>query len=221
MISTLHPLLFVTLLAVADNAQRVDVSSDVRALVQAEHDFAKAVGKDGIKAGFLAYLAGDAILFRPGPVAGVEWMKTRPASSGWLGWEPVFADASRSGDLGYTTGPWTFRAKGAKDNPSAFGEYITLWKKQPDARWKVVFDGGISHPAPKTGSKTTRPGAMTSGGRVLVRPTSDPDSARAEVMALEQKLGEMAAALGAARAYDQLGASEVRLFREGAYPLVG
>jgi ketosteroid isomerase-like protein len=176
MTTLLAPLLALTLaVTTANNAQRVDVSADVRALVTSENAFAKAVQKHGVKEGFLAYLAPEAILFRPGPVQGVEWMKTRPASSGWLDWNPTFADASRSSDLGYTTGPWSYRPKGAKDQISAWGQYVTLWRKQPDGVWKVVFDGGISHPAPKSAAKSTRAGAMTAGGRVVVRPSSQPD----------------------------------------------
>jgi ketosteroid isomerase-like protein len=205
----------------ANNAQRVDVSSDVRALVSAEAAFAKAVQTRGVKDGFLAYLAPDAILFRPGPVGAVEWMKTRPAPSGFLDWKPIYADASRSSDLGYTTGPWTYRAKGAKDQIGAWGDYITLWKKQPDGLWKVVFDGGVSHPAPKGAPKSTRAGAMTAGGRVLVRPSSDPDSARAEVLAQESGLNTMATSQNLVSAYDRYAAPELRMYREGAYVYVG
>jgi ketosteroid isomerase-like protein len=148
-------------------------------------------------------------------------MKTRPASNGWLAWNPIYADASRSSDLGYTTGPWTYRAKGAKDHVSAWGEYITLWRKQSDGVWKVAFDGGISHPAPKTAPQSTRPGAMTSGGRVLVRPSSDPDSARADVLALEGALNDMVKGQGLVIAYGRYAAQGLRMFREGAYPYVG
>lgn len=210
-----------TLAVTANNAQRVDVSADVRALVAAENAFAKAVQAHGVKEGFLAHLAPDAILFRPGPVAGVEWMKTRPVSSGFLDWKPIFADASRSSDLGYTTGPWTYRAKGARDQIGAWGDYVTLWRKQPDGVWKVVFDGGISHPAPKAAAKATRAGAMTSGGRVLVRPSSDPDSAKAEVQALESALAQLATSRDIVTAYERYSSADLRLYREGAYPYVG
>lgn len=213
-------LLALSLGVTANNAQRVDVSADVRALVSAENAFAKTVQAKGIQQGFLAFLAPDAILFRPGPVAGVEWMRTRPAATGWLGWSPIFADASRSSDLGYTTGPWTYK-KTAKDQASAWGDYITLWRKQPDGLWKVVFDGGISHPAPRAAAKSTRTGAMTSGGRVLVRPSSDPDSARAEVLALESALNGLVTSQGIVTAYDRYASSEMRLYREGSYPYVG
>jgi ketosteroid isomerase-like protein len=217
----IHVLLTLALGVTANNAQRVDVSADVRALVAAENAFAKSVQSHGIKEGFLANLAPDAILFRPGPVAGVEWMKTRPAATGLLEWKPIYADCSRSSDLGYTTGPWTYRAKGAKDQIGSWGDYITLWKKQPDGLWKVAFDAGISHPAPKGAPKATRAGAQTSGGRVLVRPSSDPDSARAEVLALESALGTLATSHNLVAAYDRYASPELRMFREGAYAYVG
>jgi ketosteroid isomerase-like protein len=216
---SITPMLFWTVAAVINNAQHADVTTDVHALVASEQAFARDVGKNGIQTGFLNYLAGDAMLFRPGPVAGRDWMMSRPASKGWLGWEPEFADVSRSGDIGYTTGPWSFRAKGVKDKPSAFGDYISIWRKQPDGTWKVEFDGGVSHAAPTAAPRTARVGAPK--GRIVVRPSADPDSAKAELMAAESGLARMATSQGTGRAYTQFAASEVRLYREGAYPFLG
>jgi ketosteroid isomerase-like protein len=213
------PLLCLTVATVINNPQRVAVAADVRTLVVSEQAFARDVGRNGIQTGFLNYLAADAMLFRPGLVAGRDWMKSRPASKGWLGWDPEYADAARSGDMGYTTGPWSFRPHGAKDRPAAWGDYITIWRKQPDGTWKVEFDGGVSHPEPKVARAPRVP--TPKGGRVVVRPSADPDSARAELLAVEAALASTATAQGASRAYTQYGAKDIRLYREGAYPFLG
>jgi len=68
------------------------------------------------------FLADDGIIFQPGPVNGKKFWGERPARKGLLSWEPVFADVSRAGDLGYTTGPWEFRPNGREDQPVAFGQ---------------------------------------------------------------------------------------------------
>src|SRR5438105_4415169 len=115
-----------------------------RALVEMEHAFAQAAATKGTRDAFLEFLADDGIIFQPGPVNGKKFWSERPSRKGLLSWEPVFADVSRAGDLGYTTGPWEFRPNGPNDKPVAFGEYFTIWKKQRNNSWKAVLDRGVS-----------------------------------------------------------------------------
>src|SRR5438094_2680444 len=115
-----------------------------RALVEMEHAFAKAAATKGTRDAFLEFLADDGIIFQPGPVNGKKFWGERPSRRGLLSWEPIFSDVSRAGDLGYTTGPWEFRPNGPDDQPVAFGQYFTIWKKQPDGSWKAVLDRGVS-----------------------------------------------------------------------------
>src|SRR5262252_4661081 len=115
-----------------------------RALVEMEHAFAKAAATKGTRDAFLEFLADDAIVFQPGPVNGRKFWSERTAAKGLLSWQPAFADVSRAGDLGYTTGPWEYRPNGPEDQPVAFGQYFTIWKKQSDGAWKAVLDRGVS-----------------------------------------------------------------------------
>lgn len=60
-------------------------------------------------------------------------------SSGFtLQWEPERAQISRGGKLGYTWGRYHSVANGRERN----GTYMTVWQKQPDGSWKVLFDTG-------------------------------------------------------------------------------
>src|SRR5438128_4856754 len=86
-----------------------------RALVEMEHAFTKAAATKGTRDAFLEFLADDGILFQPGPVNGKKLWSERQPRKGLLSWEPVLADVSRAGDLGYTTGPWEFRPNGPAD----------------------------------------------------------------------------------------------------------
>jgi ketosteroid isomerase-like protein len=61
-----------------------------------------------------------------------------------LEWHPVRADLSRGGNLGYTWGRWKRTAKGKV----AEGNYMTVWEKQKDGAWKVLFDTGDADPQP-------------------------------------------------------------------------
>ena len=59
-----------------------------------------------------------------------------------LSWEPFKAEASISGDIGYTLGNWKYITKDTILN----GNYYTIWKRQSDGSWKVVLDGGNNTP---------------------------------------------------------------------------
>jgi nicotinamidase-related amidase/type 1 glutamine amidotransferase/ketosteroid isomerase-like protein len=119
---------------------------ELESLVVAERRFAKMSIEKGFKEAFLANLTEEAVLFRPQIVVkGRKFYQEMPVTKAELAWEPVFADISAAGDLGYTTGPWSLRpTKGQQ--PSRFGHYVSVWKKQPDGTLKVVLDVGISHP---------------------------------------------------------------------------
>src|SRR5713226_4322452 len=54
---------------------------------------------------------------------------------------PVTIEASRSGDIGYTQGPYDLAYNDAKGNTiKDRGKYLAVWKKQSDGAWRVVAD---------------------------------------------------------------------------------
>ena len=64
-----------------------------------------------------------------------------------LTWTPIDGKIAKSGDMGYTYGRYVMtRSTGSKSHVS-HGKYITIWKRQADGSWRVVFDGGNSSPA--------------------------------------------------------------------------
>jgi ketosteroid isomerase-like protein len=68
-------------------------------------------------------------------------------------WTPTTAEASHSGDLGYTQGTYQMSFTAAEGRKvSDRGKYVTVWKRQPDKSWKVVADIFNSDlpPAPMT-----------------------------------------------------------------------
>lgn len=107
-------------------------------VVTAERAFARDGKTMGWVEAFKKHAAADAILFRPGPVNAQTNLAKQPpvkADGPALVWWPLWAGASRSGDLGFTTGAATYGGE-----PSS--HYFTVWKKQADGRWQWVFDGG-------------------------------------------------------------------------------
>ena len=206
-----------TLSSVAIAQRENQRSENRRTLVEMEHAFAKAAATKGTRDAFIEFLADDGIIFQPGPVNGKKFWTERPPRKGLLNWEPVFADVSRAGDLGYTTGPWEFRPNGPDDQPVAFGQYFTIWKKQGDGSWKAVLDRGV------TSEKAfPRPTLSFPGDEEIWDGKSKPDlaSARANLMKLETEFSN-ASALNARTAFESFLADDARVLRQNAGPAVG
>jgi ketosteroid isomerase-like protein len=72
-----------------------------------------------------------------------------------MSWQPTKAEASRGGDLAYTVGTYQFTLNNAKGKPvTDRGKYMTVWKKQPDGKWKAVADTNNSDlPAPSASKR--------------------------------------------------------------------
>ncbi|MDQ3908756.1 MAG: DUF4440 domain-containing protein [Acidobacteriota bacterium] len=58
-----------------------------------------------------------------------------------ISWHPAKAEVARSGELGYTSGAYqmTFNDPSGKQVNDR-GKYVTIWKKQADGSWKVMYD---------------------------------------------------------------------------------
>lgn len=217
------PLLLASLLiagaaAAAEPGLQPDLQADLDSLVAAERAFAKTSEELGTKAAFLANLADDSILFRPGPVPGRTWTEERPAPPGLLTWFPVKADIARSGDLGYTTGPWEGRAKG-KDDPNVLhGHYVTVWKRT-DGVWKLVTDIGNVHAkpdAPALEALRLDPAEVDARGGA-----ASPETAEASLLAADRAFARDAQAKGVPTAYADLLADDARVVRNGSLPVAG
>jgi ketosteroid isomerase-like protein len=58
-----------------------------------------------------------------------------------IGWHPDKAQVAKSGELGYTSGVYQMTFNDPSGKPvSDTGKYVTIWKKQSDGSWKVLFD---------------------------------------------------------------------------------
>ena len=138
-------------------------------------------------------------------------MDSREPSVALLSWYPEFADVSFSGSLGYTTGPWEYRPKGKDGEPSAFGHFVTIWQKQPNGEFKAVLDIGIDHAKPDSAEAEFVPGT----GAVAGGETSSyaGDSAA--------RFFELVSSSGAAKAYKEFAANDIRVLRDNKSPFVG
>jgi ketosteroid isomerase-like protein len=208
---------------IAGSAARSDSSggreADLRSIVEAERGFARMSVEQGTRAAFIENLADDSVIFRPEPVNGKKWWSERPARPGVLSWRPIFADVSRAGDIGYTTGPWEFRAKSLEDKPVAFGQYVTIWKRESSGTWKVAIDLGTSNPAPTEAAPATEV-KFPAGNQANKKLKMDAEAARASLLKMEMNFANRVAAKKTVDAYLLSLAEDVRLFREDAFPAI-
>jgi hypothetical protein len=59
-----------------------------------------------------------------------------------LTWEPLRAQGSDDGTLGYTVGRYVSTVVLAADTTVSRGMYVSIWRRQPDGSLKVVMDLG-------------------------------------------------------------------------------
>ncbi len=107
-------------------------------VIAAERAFAADGARRGWAAAFRAWAAPEAIMLSPDPVNAHENLATIPGDGETtLEWRPAYAGIARSGELGFTTGPFQIRGR-----DGVVGHYFTVWRLQPDGRWRWIFDAG-------------------------------------------------------------------------------
>lgn len=212
--NTLSFLSLVSLMSFPAFAQTLQ--ADLDAMVAAERAFSKLSVEKGFKESFLTYIAEDGIMFRPMPVKARQVLKESPDPPIKLVWWPSHAEIARSGDMGWTTGPWERRTQGSDE--VLYGHFVTVWKKQPDGTWRWVIDTGIAHDKPTlpAGSPPPVPAEKAQGPM----PKVDPAAETQALLALDRELGQ-ATAKGTSAAYLARVADDARLMRGGAFPHVG
>src|SRR5438270_2179063 len=124
--------------------------TDLEKLVGTERAFARTALDKGTRSAFLEFMSSDALVFNPDRTVAKPFWTARAETPAALIWAPNFADISSNGILGYTTGNWEYRAKGRDDAPSAFGNFITVWVRQPSGQYRWVVDIGTSHASRKS-----------------------------------------------------------------------
>jgi ketosteroid isomerase-like protein len=115
-------------------------------LEAADRAFAADTAARGVD-GWTAAFAPDGGMLRKGQrVSGAAIAETmRPVlTSGSLAWAPVASGVA--GTLGFTVGKATFT--GATPAERWRSTYVTIWRRQPDGTWKVLFDTGRAVNAP-------------------------------------------------------------------------
>jgi len=186
----------------------------------AEHAFAQAAARDGIRDAFLAFADDSALAFRPEPGSAKELWRARPRTSARLTWYPAYARAARGGDLGFTTGPYI--SADSAGTVQGHGQYVTVWRKTPQG-WRFVIDLGTTNPPPAEPVPAWRPPARATVSPTRGGATRDAASVDAapSLLAADQAFASQAASGGFAAALRAHGDAEMRLLRPRAAPRAG
>lgn len=131
----------------------------VAQILDADTRFSQVTGEKRLE-GFLSFLSDSAMTLQPDTtfIQGIAGFRDV-----WAGlnnpnfhivWHPVHAYASACGDLGYSTGVAEYwrEANGEKTRQGS-SKYLTVWRRQADGAWKVVFDTGVQDSPKKAPEK--------------------------------------------------------------------
>ncbi len=136
-VSVVQKTLAILTILIACTAFAADSASEVR---DSEVAFAKAFAeRDATK--FFAFLTDDANFLGPKrTLAGKAevmkvWSEYLKAEKAPFSWQPERVVVNAKGDLGLSTGP-VHNAEGKH-----IGNYSSIWQRQADGSWKIVFDG--------------------------------------------------------------------------------
>lgn len=111
------------------------------AVWRAETAFAKSMA-DRDHAAFQSHLADDAVFFgastplRGKPAVAQGWKRFYDSKDAPFSWQPDHVQILKGGKLAISTGP-------VKDPAGQqVSRFTSIWRKDPDGRWRVVFDKG-------------------------------------------------------------------------------
>jgi hypothetical protein len=133
-----------TALFLEPSIKAAEESPDAARLVaQTERAFSTRCAEVGIRDSFLEYFAPDAIHFAPEPRLARPDLEPKPSSNRVrLTWEPKIIRVANTGQLAVSTGPYVLKTADGE----SYGYFLSIWKRQPNADWRVAADIGVAGP---------------------------------------------------------------------------
>lgn len=127
-----------------ENVEDQGVASKID-MMNADREFSLLSEKKGLRNAYTEFIDSNGVLLRPGykPMDGadaLDYIIQSNDTSSIMTWEPTDATLSASGELGYTYGIYSVKPKDA--DTVIYGSYVTVWRRQPDGKWKFVLHSG-------------------------------------------------------------------------------
>ena len=123
------------------SAKRVEMTSIEAgrgSLVEADRRLLEAAKSDGLATAMAEVATDDSRLHRSGrlPMIGKPAIRSYFTEKPYaILWEPIRADVSTSGDLGYSYGKYEM-----KTDPPEQGYYVRVWVRSGDSKWRLALD---------------------------------------------------------------------------------
>ena len=123
-----------------------DISTELKVeILETDRAFSAMSQDKGLRNAFMNYIDSDAVLLRPNSMplvggAAMDLIISNNDTASILTWEPKEANISKSGDLGYTYG--IYSRKPGDEDTVYYGTYVSIWKRQPNGKWKFVLQSG-------------------------------------------------------------------------------
>jgi ketosteroid isomerase-like protein len=115
-------------------------------VIAADREFAALAAEAGLRIALERFLAPEAVLFRPRPTPGRDWLDANEPPSGRLEWQPAVVELACDSSLAVTFGTWRYLPL---DGPvSGAGVYLTVWRRVAGGNWRVVLDQSLSAESP-------------------------------------------------------------------------
>jgi ketosteroid isomerase-like protein len=124
-----------------------DMDANAKVLAKLDDDWSKAAAtRDADRVA--SFYAEDAIAYPPQEPVAVGraaakkvWAAYFADKSFAISWKTTHAEVAKSGDVGYTSGPYEASFQGPDGKrASEKGKYLCVWRKQKDGTWKAVHD---------------------------------------------------------------------------------
>lgn len=114
-----------------------------RILMETDKAFSDYCLQNGMNKAFYKYASEKAVMLKDNrfPLIGKENIKKQFSGDDTqvtFSWRPLNADVSKSGELGYSYGTYTYQTLDSLYE----GTYVSVWKKDKNGDWKYVLDSG-------------------------------------------------------------------------------
>jgi len=210
---------FTLVFSLAAQAREPSLPTRYESLAQAEREFASAGARDGVQKAFIGHFAEDALVLRPFATPAPAWYREHPDGPGKLIWGPQYLAVSAANDLGLSSGPWRYEAERDGKPVVAHGHFFSIWRRDAQGRWQVLFDHGVGNPAPAIPVEATQLLSLAiAEGKT---PSATVVSSRTKALddadkALRDRLGR-----DPDKAYAAVATAQTLWLREGSLPMQG
>jgi ketosteroid isomerase-like protein len=112
---------------------------------EADEAFSAMSKSKGLRTAFFEFIDSNGVILRPNtlPLAGgdaMDFITQSNDTSLTMTWQPKEVMVAASGELGYSYGVYAVQQKG--EDSVTYGSYVTIWKRQPNGKWKFILQSG-------------------------------------------------------------------------------